>query len=229
MLAKVGLLLKITLTNLNQVLLLNGEEKMSKVISIDLEMNQPSNKIIQLGYVIGDCVTEKILTHQSIIINPNEELGLIPGMEVEGIPVHITEYTGITQEMVDSGLTLEQAYELMCNDIKKYNPTRTVVQWGDGKGDNKGDHDCLRTQLGLSWNDFILRPRAWDVKSQFQIYRIFNREGVVAGLSKALEILNMEFEGRPHNAMWDAHNTFRCFCALGIKASNYDKIKKIVK
>jgi hypothetical protein len=27
---------------------------MSKVISIDLEMNMPSQKIIQLGYVIGD-------------------------------------------------------------------------------------------------------------------------------------------------------------------------------
>lgn len=192
---------------------------MSKVIAIDLELNQPSGKIIELGYTIGDVVSGKIFSKQAHIINPEEPLGIIPGLNV-----HITDYTGITQELIDlAGTTLPYAYKQMCEDIKKYNPTVTVVQWG------QGDSDCLREQLGLSWDDYVFRQRIWDAKSLYQIHRCFQREGVAAGLEKAMKTLGMEFEGRPHRAIDDAYNTFRIFRELGLKSINYDKIKGIIK
>lgn len=197
---------------------------MSKVLCLDLEGNGESGKIIQIGYVIADCVTGRIYEKRSIIVNPLEKLTAMPN---NGI--HISDYTGITQKMVDSGLILSDAYEILCKDIYKHNPTTTCIQWGDGAEDNKGDHDWLRRELGLSWKDFIFRPRAWDVKSQFQIYRVFNRQGVIAGVSKALKILGLEFEGKEHNALDDAMNTLRIFMLLGDKSIKYDKIKQLLK
>ncbi len=196
---------------------------MSKVIAIDLEMNPVSGKIIQLGYIIGDLASGKVFTQYDIIVNPNEELQVIPE---NGI--HISDYTGITQAMINNGTTLEIAYKVMCDDIKKYNCTTTCVQWGDGKGDNKGDHDHLRRELGLTWEQFIFRARTWDVKSYYQIYRAFKRQSVAAGLVKACESLGMTFVGRPHNAKCDAINTFLIFRKIGSKLIAFDQIEKSV-
>lgn len=197
---------------------------MSKVICIDLEMNQPSGKIIEIGYVIGDVVNGRIFEKKGIIVNPNEQLGSIPENNI-----HITDYTSITQEMVDNGVSLKEAYDEMCRDIERHNPTVTCVQWGDGAGDNKGDHDYLRQELGLKWDEFVFRPRAWDVKSMFQIHRAFARKGVASGLVNALKDLNLEFVGRPHRAVDDAFNTFVVFKGLGSKTVKYDKLKKLME
>ena len=196
---------------------------MAKVLCLDLELNPPSMKIIQIGYVIFDIAHNKELCRRSIIVNPCEPLGMISNLDI-----HITELTGITQDRINTeGVLLKEAYEVMCEDIKKYNPTRTVVQWGDGAGDlSKGDHDCIRRELGLRWDEFIFRPRAWDVKSQFQIWRAFHNEGVVMGVGKALEKLDMTFEGREHDALDDAFNTLRIFLEIGHKSVKYDKIRK---
>lgn len=196
---------------------------MSKVISLDLEMNPVSGKIIQVGYVIGDIVTNTILLHRSILVNPNEPLQVIPELGV-----HISDYTGITEDMVCSAGSLQDAYLLMCEDIKRYNPTTTCVQWGDGMGDGKGDHDHLRQELKLTWKEFIFRARSWDVKSYFQIYRAFNRKSVAAGLVNATESLGLKFIGRPHDASYDALNTFYIFHHIGMKLVNFDKIQRML-
>jgi inhibitor of KinA sporulation pathway (predicted exonuclease) len=198
---------------------------MSKVLSIDLEANQPSGKIIQVGYVIASLDKPSCpLVARSFIVDPREPLGAIPQTGV-----HISDFTGITQERIDKeGMSLYEAYDLLLDDVRKFNPTRTPVQWGDGAEDNKGDHDWLRRELGLSWNDFIFRPRAWDVKSLYQIYRAFDGKNVIGGVSKALEDLSMHFEGRPHDALADAINTLRIFTALGKKMVLADKIEKLI-
>jgi hypothetical protein len=64
---------------------------MSKVISIDLEMNMPSQKIIQLGYVIGDPITGRVFVSRSLTINPNEilnpEITALTGILTEACPL----------------------------------------------------------------------------------------------------------------------------------------------
>lgn len=191
---------------------------MSKVISIDLELNPVSKKIIQLGYVIGDLYDGRIFTRNCINVNPNEELQVIPGLLT-----HITDYTGITQQDVDNAGTLPEAYRTMCADISSYNPTVSPVQWG------QGDSRALKAELGLDWDSYIFRPREWDAKSFYQIYRAFQRKAVAAGLQKALESLDMKFEGRPHNALDDAYNTFLILRKLGMKTVGFDKIEKVIK
>lgn len=196
---------------------------MSKVITIDLELNPVSKKIIQLGYVIGDLANGKIVKKGISYIDPGEPLQIIPE---NGI--HISDYTGISQLQIDTyGISLSHAYDIMCYDINAHNPTTTCVQWGDGSEDSKGDHDAIRRELGMTWDQFIFRPRAWDVKSYYQIYRAFKRKSVAAGLGKAMESLGMEFEGRQHDALADAYNTFKIFRELGMRMVKFDQIMDI--
>lgn len=184
---------------------------MSKVISIDLELNQPSGTIIQLGYVIGEPITGRVFESKCININPKETLD-----------PRIVELTGITQEDVDNGTTLEEAYREMVEDMKKHNASTTPVQWGEG------DSRVIREQLGCSRDEYVFRNRTFDVKTIYQTYRLFNREKVVAGLSSALATMGVAFEGRPHNACDDAYNTFVMFKLLGNKFRLADKMNKLV-
>lgn len=191
---------------------------MAKVISIDLELNQPSRKIIQLGYVIGNVQKGTILLERSLIINPHEQLGMLSDKNM-----HITELTGINQEMVDNGIELSEAYKIMCEDIKKHNPTSTPVQWG------MGDSECIMEELNLNWDTFVFRKRTFDVKALYQVYRLFTNQGVAAGLETAMNSLGMNFLGRPHDALADAKNTFLIFLELGKKMILSDKIIDLVK
>lgn len=189
-----------------------------KVISIDLEMNQPSKKIIQIGYIIADVQKNKILRKRSLIVNPNEPLGIIQDGRT------ISDFTGITEvDIKFNGMSLQDAYKILVMDVEELNPNRTPIQWG------QGDSYCLKEQLGLTWDEYIFRNRIWDIKSLYQIHRSFQNKSVANGLEKALNSLGMEFKGRPHNALDDALNTYRVFYELGQKSAKFDQIIKIIQ
>src|SRR5918911_436132 len=103
------------------------------ILVIDLELNQPSESIIELGYVIGNPKSGEILRKNSILINPNETLSEV-----------IIELTSITQDMVDSGSSLHFAYQTMVADVVKYEAIPVIHQWG------VGDSFLLKKQLGDS-------------------------------------------------------------------------------
>lgn len=182
------------------------------LVSIDLEMNNPTNdsKIIQLGYAIANVKNQKILLSRSIFINPNEDL-----------TPFIIELTGITQEQVNNGCTLTEAYNIMCADIEKYQVNKHAVQWGT-------DHFELRNQLQLKWEDYIFRRRAHDIKSFYQLYAISQPNGTaVSGLSNSMKKLGLAFNGNQHDAMNDALNTLTVMFHLQNKFKAMDHIKKI--
>ncbi len=182
-------------------------------ISIDLEMNksETSNKIIQLGYTINNAKDGRTIIQKRIYINPNEE-----------ITPFIQQLTNIYQYQVDMGVTLEEAYQMMVNDITKYQTTKYPLQWGL-------DHMELRSQLGIEWKDYVFSRRCIDVKSLYQAYAMARPQGkTVAGLGKACEVLGIEFEGRQHDALNDAINTFKVFKVLTDKMLLSDKIKKVL-
>jgi len=179
------------------------------IISIDLEMNKPSNKIIQLGYIIANVKNGKIVCEKRIYINPNEQ-----------ISEEIQRLTNIYQHQVDIGVTLSEAYDLMVNDITKFQTSKHPLQWGL-------DHYELRGQLDLDWNDYIFSRRAIDVKAIYQAYAMTRPQGkTVAGLGKALDVLGLRFKGNQHDALDDALNTYYVFKAITEKMLIADRITK---
>jgi len=167
-------------------------------ISLDLEMNQPSGKIIQIGAVVGSLLTGEIHEELSCFIRIDEPL-----------TDYIIQLTGITeQDLADKGMTLQEGYEKLVALHNKYNCMRNPLTWGGG------DSAELREQLGLTDGNYIFGRRWLDMKTIYQMWRLSQREKLQSGLAKSLTRLGINFQGRKHNATDDARNTFKMACAL---------------
>jgi inhibitor of KinA sporulation pathway (predicted exonuclease) len=174
-----------------------------KLLSIDLELNQPSQKIIQ----VGACVFRKkdgvIIDKFMVYVNPQEKLA-----------PEITKLTGITQDQVEThGYSCKEAYFKLKQFAKKHKVFKNPILWGSG-----------------SWNDALhlykeadpgepnfMGHRVLDVKTLYQMYRIENGEKVKGGLEDAIKELGLTFEGKSHNALWDAINTVKVYNFLSAK------------
>lgn len=183
------------------------------LISIDLEMNKPKNEIIQVGWVIFDVKTGKVKNKSMYIVHTNEP-----------IDPFITNLTGLTQtDCTCPPQNLQYVYQKMVKDINDWQCTKHPIQWGL-------DHYELRKQLGLEWKDYIFRPRGIDVKALYQSWAMILPNGkTVAGLAKAMENLNMKFQGEEHRAHHDAHNTVLVYLKLLDKWRKFEQMIKTME
>lgn len=168
-------------------------------ISLDLEMNQPSGKIIQIGACIGDIESGTIKSKLSIIIKIDEPLSEI-----------ITNLTGITPEKVNSGISLLEGYSQLETVVREQNCFRNPLTWGGG------DSIELKNQLILSGlsldSETYLFGRRWiDVKTIYQTYRLSLGKPPQGSLKTALKRVKVPSVGRHHDALVDAENTFRLY------------------
>jgi inhibitor of KinA sporulation pathway (predicted exonuclease) len=165
--------------------------------SLDLEMAQPSRKIIQVGACIGDISSGQILEKFSVFINPHEQLSK-----------EIMDLTKISQKDVDSGLTLEQGYRKLQEIHEKHKAFVNAITWGGG------DSQELLQQLqkeNPEFNGWCFGRRWIDVKTLFVSWRLANRQPIQGGLAKSMLKIGLRFNGQKHNAMDDAANTFFVF------------------
>jgi len=161
-------------------------------IALDLEHNQPSGSIIQVGAVVGNLDSGEILEEYSAHIKVDEQ-----------ISEYIINLTGIRQKDTDRGISLEQAYEQLTQMHKRHECFRNCLCWGGG------DSIELKKQLNYSDDEIYLFGRRWiDAKTIFVSLRFARNQQYQAGLSKALIKFNMEFKGKKHQACDDARNTF---------------------
>ena len=167
------------------------------ILVIDLELNQPSEKIIELGYVIGDPISKNILLKRSILIDPLEKLSL-----------DIIKLTNITQEMVDGSSSLRDAYKTMMNDLSHFNTLPLIHQWGIP------DAFLLRNQLNDS-NLWKFGRRWIDIKALYQTYAIINSENFHGGLRKSAAKIGIRMsKEEAHRADYDAEISFYVYCDL---------------
>lgn len=171
-----------------------------KIISLDLEMNKPIDNrpysIIQVGACVFNLQGE-ILDTYNAYINCKEILDPF-----------IINLTGIKQEQVDNGITLQDAYSGLVDMHKKHDCLINFAQWGHG------DSELLRNQLGLDNEWWIGGRRSIDVKTVFITWCFANGFSRQAGLAKALIRLGMEFKGQKHSAIDDSINTALIYCEL---------------
>lgn len=163
--------------------------------SLDLEMNQPSGTIIQIGGVCADIVTGEILEELSIIVHTNETLHPF-----------IIKLTGINQSQVDSGVSLVEAYKMLRDMHIRHKSLLNPMTWGGG------DSEYLRTQLFKANTEEPLQwcfGRRWlDIKTLHQLNCMAKGIKIQAGLAKAMTRWGIAFKGTKHNALDDARNTF---------------------
>jgi inhibitor of KinA sporulation pathway (predicted exonuclease) len=166
------------------------------MMALDIEFNQPSKAIIQIGVAVFNVESGAILATGRYYINPNETLNPF-----------IIDLCGISQEQVNSGMTVDEAYILIKLMYEDYNCDLNLVTWGGG------DSDAFKAAVApeLGWR----YGRRWqDAKTLYQAYMLSKGAKVQAGLAKALTRLGGAFKGRKHDAMDDAINTAVIYCKL---------------
>jgi len=168
------------------------------ILSLDLEYNQPSRRIIQVGYVIGNLqsgeVLEKVRRHVLV---------------TEKISPEIVKLTGVTNEKcIREGWPIMEIYEEMRDLHGRHGCFRNALTWGGG------DSADLMRELGMDGKNFLLGRRWIDAKTVFISHQWAHQSKTQAGLAKAMTKLGIAFEGRKHDALDDAHNTFRIYREL---------------
>lgn len=171
------------------------------LLSLDLEMNQPSGRIIQIGAVAGNVVTGEILGTYNALVNPEEE-----------VTEFIEKLTSISNSHIaERGLTLLAAYQGLCAFAKEHNCEMNPLTWGGG--DSLEIREQLERPVTALGGVFV--PETWpfgrrwiDAKTVYQSLRRAHGLPLQAGLASALGKCGMAFKGRKHYAPDDALNTF---------------------
>ena len=180
---------------------------MTSLFALDLEMNQPSGNIIQIGAAVGN--EDRTVDTFSQVIN----LKLL--YPKEDITEYIESLTGITNKrMNEEGVFLNEGYKNLVSFYMKYKDSLSYpnpLTWGGG------DTLVLKKQVEAIGSNDMEWPfgRRWhDVKTLFVSYRMATGQKTQSGLARAMVKLGMNFDGKKHDATDDAANTIRIYFKL---------------
>ena len=179
-----------------------------RCIVLDLEMNQPSQKIIQIGAVSAH-INSRTMTAQSSFnefINPQESLSPF-----------IIELTGIQQEQVDQAQELPDVFGRFLDWIAKEGCHITVA-WG-------GDWNWLYQQAKQSFT-----ARTIDLKAMYLLLHSTDVSSKQAkGLRGAMNRYGLIFRGDQHDALIDAMNTTQLLFEMMNRHVFAEEILKLAK
>lgn len=171
-----------------------------KFLALDLELNQPSGKIIQVGVAIGD----KNMRFEDYIvrkwyINPQEP-----------ISEFITDLTGITDADIGANA---YSHEFVARElselIREHKVFVNPVTWGGG------DSVELLAEFCKNHADFPHFGRRWiDVKTFYTLLMFARNKKPSGGLASAMGAFKLHFKGDAHRADVDAANTLALFFKL---------------
>jgi inhibitor of KinA sporulation pathway (predicted exonuclease) len=169
-------------------------------IAVDLELNQPSNKIIQVGVAIGNV---KQLPTDYVVrkwyIDPKEP-----------IDDFIINLTGITDSDIRSNCVSHQTVATELNElVKLHQPWLNAVTWGFN------DCDVLRKEFEQHNVEFKhFGGRYIDVKTIYNFLQFSQNRSPKGGLRDAMLVKQVYFDGLEHRADIDAQNTLKMFFGL---------------
>jgi DNA polymerase III epsilon subunit-like protein len=190
--------------------------KEQNYLALDLELNKGetgSGRIIQVGVAYGNFYSPKLET-RSWYLDPKEP-----------IDPFITKLTGINDEDISAKAVpheqvLNELTELISAESTFVNP----VTWG------QGDSDELLTefrQAGLQPK--IFGRRILDVKTLLVYHEISKGMSGQGGLARCMRRYNLDFQGLPHRADFDALNTLRFFFYFVKRMTEWEKIGFLIR
>ena len=189
-----------------------------RYVICDLELDQPHRELIQIGAVYVDTKANKIFTEINIFVNIGKKLN-----------PEIVELTGITDETLETkGVPLGEALETFCNWIEE-TQCRDFMDWGGG--DYATILRDLKTGPYSHNTERFQKLRHHDLKKMSMLLRSLypGKKKNRGGLLNTTKLLDIEFEGRQHDALVDAKNTayvlfkMNNLLQLGIECETYVK------
>ena len=182
-----------------------------KFLALDLELNQPSGKIIQVGIAIGDKNTRfEDYIVRKWYIDPQEP-----------ISEFINDLTGITDSDIRAeAYSHEHVARELSELIKEHKVFVNPVTWGGG------DSVELLAEFCKNHADFPHFGRRWiDVKTWYTYLMLTRGKAASGGLASAMGYFKLHFKGQAHRADVDAQNTLALFFKL---LERQDKLESIL-
>jgi len=171
-----------------------------KFLALDLELNQPSGKIIQVGVAIGS-VKDRFEDYvvRKWYIDPQEP-----------ISEFINDLTGITDADIRAeAYSHEHVAREISELIKEHKPFTSPIVWGGG------DSSELLAEFCKNHADFPHFGRRWiDVKTFYTYLMLTRGKAPSGGLASAMGYFKLQFRGKAHRADVDAQNTLALFFKL---------------
>ena len=171
-----------------------------KFLALDLELNQPSGKIIQVGVAIGS-VKDRFEDYvvRKWYIDPQEP-----------ISEFINDLTGITDSDIRAeAYSHEHVARELSELIREHKVFINPVTWGGG------DSVELLAEFSKNHADFPHFGRRWiDVKTWYTYLMLTKGKAPSGGLASAMGYFKLQFKGAAHRADVDAANTLALFFKL---------------
>ena len=189
--------------------------ELNTFIALDLEMNQPSGKIIQVGIAIGDRLqSEEEYTTSRWLLDPDEP-----------ISPEIVALTGITDAMIaDQAVTWERLAQELAELLESQALFINPVTWG------AGDVPELLAAIRARGIKFPYLGRRWvDIKTHHTMRSLAVGKNPSGGLRSVMARYGLAFKGAPHRADVDALNTLRLFFRMLEQASTSAAIQTLAK
>lgn len=183
--------------------------------ALDLEMNQPSGRIIQVGVCIGNPLQrDNEFFRQQWLINPEESLN-----------PDIVALCAITDDdIAQRAVSHAQMASELGALLTKYNCFVNPVTWGGG------DSVELLAELRERGIEFQFFGRRWvDVKTFHVMRCLALGRSHSGGLKSVMGQYKLPFIGRAHRADVDAFNTLRLFFKLMERQSTIEAACSVLK
>lgn len=186
-----------------------------KFLALDLELNQPSGKIIQVGVAIGDKNTRfEDYVVRKWYINPQEP-----------ISEFINDLTGITDADISAyAYSHEHVARELSELIREHKVFVNPVTWGGG------DSGELLQEFSKNHVDFPHFGRRWiDIKTWYTYLMLTRGKAPSGGLASAMGYFKLHFKGQAHRADVDAANTLALFFKLLERQDKMENLLDLAK
>ncbi len=182
-----------------------------RIIIVDLELNQPSKKIIQIGATCIDVRNGSLCGNFNTFVNPEEELSPF-----------IMDLCGISQKDVDSGDKLPNALMDFWDWTEK-SGCRNLAAWGS-------DVYWMTTSSAAHEVKYPHKLKSLNIKEMSTVMRTaLPATKSRGGLKSTMEAFGLIFEGKQHDALNDAVQAGRLLFFWKEEMRKMQELKRIIK
>ena len=190
-----------------------------KFCSVDIECNQPSGRIIQIGASVWDTQAGgKQIAAFEVFVDPLEPINWehpLKGGQTLGQLLPFDEAMH-ARHKVDPWTALTEFWRFICTCGGK-----KIIQWG------AGDMAAIQRESVETCVTFPYCSRILNAKVMYQmLYQPTQKLDSRFGLGAVVAELGFKFEGSAHNAYWDAYNTAVVYNEMFQDLEAFYKIKR---
>ena len=192
-----------------------------KICSIDIECNQPSGRIIQIGASVWDLQALREVDAFNKFIDPNEPINWDHKLRGGDGDTTLGDLLPFNQTIMDCfALPQKEALGEFWSWFEQIK-CKKVIQWG------RHDMACIVNDSKLA-RVAARNYEEFDIKKVYKIlYQPAFRLHKKMGLQSAIVANGMEFRGDPHNAYCDAYNTAKLFAKMFTRLRSFGEADKI--